>query len=131
MVVPFSGRRCSTMKSASLTKKERILKRSDFIDINLHGRRLRTKNFIIIAQPNGRDITRLGITVSKKVGYSVKRNRLKRLIREWFRIHKDAIAAGYDLDLVIIPLTTIEVPGFSAVCKELNNALVQNDEFLS
>ena len=117
------------MKSSSLTKKERILKRSDFITINLHGRRLRTQNFTIIAQPNGRDITRLGIAVSKRVGHSVKRNRLKRLIREFFRLHKDMLPAGYDL--VIIPLQTIKEPDFSGVCEELSKALVHNDQFCS
>ncbi|MFW6146954.1 MAG: ribonuclease P protein component [Thermodesulfobacteriota bacterium] len=111
------------MKSLSLTKKERILKRSDFININRHGRRIRTQNFTLIEQPNGGDITRLGITVSKKVGNSVKRNRLKRLIREFFRNHKHQIPTGYDI--VIIPLQTIEEPDFSAICEELSNALVQ------
>jgi ribonuclease P protein component len=117
------------MKSSSLTKKERILKRADFIDINLHGKRLRTENFTIIVQPNGRGITRLGITVSKKVGNSVKRNRMKRLIREFFRLHKHAIPTGYDI--VIIPLREIEAPSFPKVREELNNALAKHGEIFS
>ena len=117
------------MRSSSLTKKERILKRADFIDINLHGKRFRTENFTIIARPNGGDITRLGITVSKRVGNSTKRNRVKRLIREFFRLHKHAIPKGYDV--VIIPLHEIQAPSLSAVREELGNALVKNGEFFS
>jgi len=127
--LPLVIRCCIKMKSLSLTKKERILKRSNFININRHGRRIHTQHFTIIAQPNSRDITRLGITVSRRVGHSVKRNRLKRLIREFFRHYKDQIPGGYDL--VVIPLQTIEELSFSAVCEELSNALVQNDTFLS
>jgi ribonuclease P protein component len=117
------------MKSFSLTKKERVLKRADFIDIRLRGHRLRTENFTIITQPNGGDITRLGIAASKRVGNAVKRNRVKRLMREFFRLHKHLMPTGYDV--VIIPLHEIEAPSFSKVCDELSNALIKNDTFIS
>jgi ribonuclease P protein component len=117
------------MRSSSLTKKERILKRADFIDINLHGKRFRTENFTIIAQPNGGDITRLGVTVSKRVGNSAKRNHVKRLIREFFRHHKHAMPKGYDV--VIVPLHEIQAPSLSKVREELGTVLVKNGEFFS
>jgi ribonuclease P protein component len=117
------------MKSSSLTKKERILKRTDFIDIKLRGKRLHTANFTIIARPNSGDITRLGITVSKRVGNSAKRNLVKRLVREFFRLHKHEMPRGYDI--LIIPVREIEMPCFSRVREELRNALEQNGEFFS
>jgi ribonuclease P protein component len=117
------------MRSSSLTKKERILKRAEFIDINLHGKRFRTENFTIVAQPNGGDVTRLGITVSKRVGNSAKRNRVKRLIREFFRLHKHEMPKGYDV--VIIPLHEIEAPSLSKIREELGSTLVKNGEFFS
>jgi len=117
------------MKSLSFTKKERILKRADFINISLHGHRRRTKNFTIIAQPNGGDITRLGIAVSKRVGNAVKRNRVKRLMREFFRLRKHSMPTGYDV--VLIPLHKIEAPSFSKVCNELGDVLTKNDAFIS
>jgi ribonuclease P protein component len=114
---------------SSLSKKERLLKRADFVDIHVHGRRIRTENFTIIAKANGLDITRLGLTVSKRIGNSVKRNRVKRLIRESFRLHKQAIPKGYDV--VIITLHEIEAPSFSKVNEELGNALVKHGELFS
>jgi ribonuclease P protein component len=46
---------------------------------------------------NGQGTTRLGITVSKRVGNSVRRNRVKRLVREFFRLHKDSFPQGCDI----------------------------------
>jgi ribonuclease P protein component len=55
---------------------------------------------------------RLGITVTKKVGNAVVRNRLKRLIREFFRRNKDLFPAGHDVVVMakknIPPLTYLE-----------------------
>ena len=51
---------------------------------------------------NGRDYPRLGLSVSRKrVRHAVDRNRLKRLLREAFRLHKDDLPPG--VDLVIVP----------------------------
>jgi ribonuclease P protein component len=117
------------MKSSSLTKKERILKGADFIDIKLRGKRLYTANFTVIARPNGGDVTRLGITVGKRIGNSPKRNLVKRLIREFFRLHKHEIPKGYDV--LIVPIREIETPSLSKTCEELRNALEQNGKIFS
>lgn len=42
----------------------------------------------------------MGITVSKKTGSAVKRNRVKRLIREFFRLNKSYFPQGYDILIV-------------------------------
>ncbi len=84
----------------SLLKSERLLKRSDFVKLNRTGKRYHATHFVVIAKRNGLDITRLGVTVGRRVGNAVVRNRTKRLLREFFRLNKLRLPRGYDLVFV-------------------------------
>lgn len=88
------------MESFLFPKSEKILKRADFVNLNRSGKRLYTKHFTLIIKQNGQGVTRLGVTVSKKTGNAVRRNRLKRLIREFFRLNKKRIPQGYDIVII-------------------------------
>jgi len=55
--------------------------------------------FVLYVLPNNTQETRIGLTVTKKVGISVQRNRIKRVIREVFRLLEEIIPGN---DLVII-----------------------------
>lgn len=88
------------MGSFSFLKSERLLKRSDFVKLNRAGKRYHTTHFVVIAEKNGLDFTRLGVTVGKRVGNAVVRNRTKRLLREFFRQNKLRLPRGYDLVFV-------------------------------
>ncbi len=85
------------MPAFAFSKTERVLDRKDFVNLNRSGKRLRTAHFTVLVSKNGLGRTRLGITVSKKVGGAVTRNRLKRLTREVFRLHKGLFPAGCDI----------------------------------
>jgi ribonuclease P protein component len=61
----------------------------------------RNRLLIVYAQPNDLGITRLGLSVSRRHGNAVARNRIKRLLREAFRLNQHQLPAG--LDLVVIP----------------------------
>ena len=52
---------------------------------------------VVFAMPNGLSYCRLGLTVGRKCGNAVVRNRVKRLLREAFRLEGDALPEGYDL----------------------------------
>ena len=71
---------------------------------------------LVYCGPNGLEYARLGLSVSKKVGKAVARNRWKRRIREAFRLNQQKLPAG--LDVVVIPLAR-EEPDFPALCASL------------
>ena len=57
----------------------------------------------VYSLPNELGHARLGISISRRVGTAVRRNRIKRLLREAFRLGKNEIAEGYDLVVVVRP----------------------------
>jgi ribonuclease P protein component len=68
-----------------LPKSARVTRRSEFLSLSKDGNKVHTSHFIVLWKANDRGESRLGITVTTRVGGSVVRNRIKRLIREFFR----------------------------------------------
>ena len=89
------------MSQFSFGKHERIKKRKDFLKVYEDGVRVNSKNFIVILSRNQAGDKRLGITVTKKVGNAVKRNRIKRLLREFFRLNKEALPDSFDIVIIV------------------------------
>jgi ribonuclease P protein component len=110
------------MKRQSFGKDERILKRKEFTAVYDQGRRLSSENFIVLLSPNQSGIRRLGLTVSKKVGMAVRRNRIKRLLREFFRQNKDRLPPGQDM--VIIARKDTSSRKYEEVRRELEDLLI-------
>jgi len=87
--------------SFRFTKKERITHPQDFRKIMRLGRRISSRNFILFVQKSENTFHRLGIVAKKEVGPATCRNRMKRYIREFFRLHKHQIKGSYDIVLMI------------------------------
>lgn len=85
------------MGQYSFTKAERLLKSKDFALVKKDGKRITVNNLIIFLKTNDIGIRRLGLAVSSKVGGAVKRNRIKRILREIFRLNKEVFPASNDI----------------------------------
>jgi ribonuclease P protein component len=78
--------------------RDRIRKRSEYQVIYDKGRRIPSGSFVLFVMKNGVGHARLGITVTKRIGGAVQRNRAKRLLREIFRRHKTELMS---VDIVV------------------------------
>ncbi len=64
------------------------------------GKSAASSTLAVYVRPNHHPRSRLGVTVGTKVGKAVRRNRVRRRIREAYRIHEDRMAPGFDMVVV-------------------------------
>ena len=77
-------------------KVERLTRRCQFLDTQRQGARHVTQHFVVYARLGAEPFSRVGLTVSRKVGNAVVRNLVKRRLREVFRRNKRQLPTGYD-----------------------------------
>ncbi|NSW92033.1 MAG: ribonuclease P protein component [Firmicutes bacterium] len=90
----------------------------EFLKVYKKGRFFAGKYMVLYALPNGLDINRLGVTASKKAGKSVRRNKIKRLIRENYRMQEEMVKRGYDL--VFVVRNSGNLPDFYEIKREMD-----------
>jgi ribonuclease P protein component len=83
---------------------ESLKKNKDFQVVYRRGKSYANRYLVMYVYPNGTERNRLGISVSKKVGNSVVRHHLTRLVRESYRLQEDRFHRGWDI--VVIARTT-------------------------
>lgn len=79
---------------------ESLKKNRDFQLLYKEGKSRANRYLVLYVKENGLEKNRLGVSVSKKVGNSIVRHRITRLIRESYRLHEDMFNSG--LDMVVI-----------------------------
>ena len=88
----------------------RLRKRAEFRRVYDEGRRLSGRYFVCFfreaASPDDRP--RLGITVTRRMGAAVRRNRLRRLAREFFRLRRGQMRAGFDVVINARPQAAVQ-----------------------
>ncbi len=80
---------------------ESLRKNREFQQVYRKGKSLANKYLVMYVRKNDLPKNRIGISVSKKVGNSVVRHHLTRLVREGYRLQEDLFHAGYDVVIIV------------------------------
>lgn len=103
------------MRLFSFPKEEKLRKQEDFLRVLREGRPYSlSKNFVIYIR-KGAEKRRIGISVNKKVGKAVVRNRIKRLIREVYRLHRPYLREDIEMLVIVKPGENIKDLDFHKV----------------
>ena len=79
---------------------ESLKKNRDFKTVYGNGKSRANKYLVMYVMKNGTEKNRIGISVSKKVGNSVVRHHLTRLVRESYRLHEEMFHSGWDIVVI-------------------------------
>jgi ribonuclease P protein component len=119
-VVPGAPGSARGRRLLRLRPTDRLRKRFEFGRVRDQGRRVHTRSFVVVLRRNEGEGQKLGLTVSQKVGCAVRRNRVKRLVREVFRLHRELFPGS--VDIVVIAKTGCPAASFHDVHKEFGQA---------
>jgi len=94
-------------------------RRAEYVRAQQGGRRVHTRHFVLLLQPSAGS-PQLGITVTKRVGVAVVRNRIKRLVREVFRLERRLFPVG--CQVVVVARPSAAELDFAAAREEFHGA---------
>jgi ribonuclease P protein component len=107
--------------TARFAKSARLRQRRDFLRAQALGKRLHTRHFGVTLAPAAEGHPRLGLVATRRLGKAVQRNRVKRLLREWFRRHQSGLPV---IDLVIMAKKGAPALSYQQVEEELGRLLL-------
>lgn len=98
-----------------LSKDRLVRKGWEFEKVYSRGKRLHGEGFTLICLPNKREFSRIGISVNRNIRGAVKRNRIKRIIRESFRVERELFPESTDIVFTVRSNFALRNPG--EVCR--------------
>lgn len=101
-----------------MEKKYRLRKNMEFKRVYNGGKSYWNRNLILYVRKNDLNNSRIGITITKKIGNAVVRNRIRRRIKEIIRLKLGNIKTGYDL--ILIPKKNVQDISY----KDLESAMI-------
>ena len=121
--LPHAAKKGATPSRASdpprldLPRETRLVRRAEYDAVYREGRRRSSREFTLFVRPNGLEVSRFGWSIKKALGNAVRRTRIRRRLREIFRLHRGEIAVGWDI--VVHPRTTVATAEFLALEQEM------------
>ena len=106
-------------------RRQRLSRNRDYRAVFDAGWRKGVGPLSVRARPNGRGDLRLGLTVPRRVGKATRRNRIKRLLREAFRLSSAEWPQGYDVVVVVRPHKPKSLDAYRSM---LEKAITRLDE---
>lgn len=106
-----------------MERTERLRKNKEFSRVFKLGKALVGQRIVVYTLENSLSYSRVGVTVSRKLGGAVERNQLKRIMREAWRTHEGRMRKGFDL--VLVPRRKAKDASFHEISQELQQLLMQ------
>ena len=109
--------RASEAGSLGLPRECRVARRAEYDAVYREGKRRSGREFTLFIRSNGLNLSRFGWSIKKALGTAVRRNRIRRRLREILRLHRQEIPPGWDI--VIHPRSSAATADFSMLTREL------------
>jgi ribonuclease P protein component len=109
--------RASDAAPLEFQRANRLLHRAEYDAVYSEGKRRASREFTVFLRRNTLPISRFGWSIKKALGNAVRRNRIRRRLREILRLHRGEIAQGWDI--VIHPRRSAATAPFAALTAEL------------
>lgn len=107
------------MKKNCFGYNEKIREKKDFDRLFKLGEKSVSISFFVYVCPNNLDYNRLAISIKRHIAKAVSRNRMKRLVREIFRLNKHFIFEGIKKDILVIVRKDFSKDSYETINEEL------------